>query len=396
MLGLVSPPLSFTRASILLPALILQPSLIPAQHKSSMSPPYRRNETGHESSADLRHASASLSTYRASLYSGEVVELPESTQPSIQYPVPYRPDPFSVFTRYPSRYAGERYSYVVQPATCPACDFDAERYLTSDRLTFLSACGYYHIRNERPASHADPWKPLSLADNFASKIDDAVRSDWRNHPQYHTKLVSTQDSSSTCCVCEKINECPAIVPLQRLYMYQVCKRCKLLFDGIKQLKNAYGTVSGMREMFTRATHLRFLHTRSWGGIPLEFSVQGSWSELRNPRIQYITTLDDSELTTRSGRVVNSLSSYKPFQDVFQKLDVDRVVSLLRKWTSSCNLFHPQCKSRTDVRLPKRVISIPLEDTGTIKLMEEPVDINARYIALRYVLRASQRKLLIHV
>lgn len=407
MLGLVSPPLSFTRASILLPALILQPSLIPAQPEFSMSPLFRRNETGNESWTNPHPTIASSHKSRGRRGLREVVELPESTQPSIEDPVPYRSDPFSVSTghpwytgpKYPSWYTGELYTYVAPPVTRPASDFDAEKCLKSNPLTFLSGsgCGYYHIRNERSSPQSDSWGLLSSENSFPSTIDDAVRSDWRNHPQYHTDLVSTQDSSSTCCVCENINkECPAIVPLQSLYMYQVCKRCKLLLNGIKQLKNAYGTlVSGMHELFTRATHLRF-HTRSRVGIPLEFSVQGSWPELRNPRIQYITTLNDSVLNIRLDRVGNSLSSYKSFQDVFQKLDVDRVVSLLRKWTSSCDLFHPQCKFRTDARLPKRVISIPLEDTGTIKLLEEPVDINARYIALRYGLRASQRKLLIHV
>ena len=63
--------------------------------------------------------------------------------------------------------------------------------------------------------------------------------------------------------------------------------------------------------------------------------------------------------------------------------MDRVVLMTRKWMSSCDTFHTQCNPRISGRLPKRVVDVPPEDAGPIKLLEPQSGINADYIALRY-------------
>ena len=68
-------------------------------------------------------------------------------------------------------------------------------------------------------------------------------------------------------------------------------------------------------------------------------------------------------------------------DVPQRLNIDLVLSTIRKWMAGCDRYHPECSFKTNSLLPKRVLHIPLKEEEPIKL-EQLEEIEAPYIALR--------------
>lgn len=93
---------------------------------------------------------------------------------------------------------------------------------------------------------------------------------------------------------------------------------------------------------------------------------------------YFHSINSSE--TRLVEAANHQMHLVP-GDVPQRLDIDMVLSTIRKWMAGCDRYHPECNCKTNSLLPKRVLHIPLKKEEPIKL-EQLEGIEAPYIALR--------------